>query len=331
MAFFLFLFSLFNRIGCRIKSALYAKKILEPKRAPLPVISVGSTSLGGSGKTPLSLALVSYFHRTGLRPAFITRGYKGKWEKTGGVLYDGIKSSGSWRESGDEPFMVSKRIPQAGIFVGKNRFESCIKAKKAGFQIAILDDGFQHLRLHRDLDIVLFDRDEKIQLRESLSGIKRAHIILVKKHPNSQIPDEKKPFFSHAEVFGYDVCSEGIFRLEESQPISLEYFKDKKILAFCGIARPERFRSLLEKKDIKLTGFQSFSDHCNYSSSVIKKIQKEIQKTGARAVITTEKDVYKVSDLPLFQQIPLYYLRIELKLNNAFFDLVANSIRERSG
>lgn len=177
----LFFLSFLYRTGCQIKNWLYERELFKPKRASFPVISVGNITFGGTEKTPLVINLISHFIKKGFKTALISRGYKGKWEKRGGVLSDGKNLLSSWRNSGDEPFMVAQNIPQAGIFIGKNRHLSCQRAEQLGFELAVLDDGFQHRRLHRDLDIVLYDPVEKTALREPFSSLKRAQILLIKK------------------------------------------------------------------------------------------------------------------------------------------------------
>ena len=243
--------SFFNISGCQIKNWLYARKLLTPKKAPFPVISVGNISFGGTGKTPLVINLLSYLIKQGFKPALISRGYRGKWEKEGGVLSDGKNILASWRSSGDEPFMVAQNTPQAGIFIGKNRLLSCQKAKEMGFELAVLDDGFQHRRLHRDLDIVLYDPAEKTAFREPFSSLKRAQILLIKKGIDPSQKKEKKKSFPEATVFEYSVKNEGVIRCGEKKREPAELFKGKRVLAFCGIARPERFLSFLQEQGIE--------------------------------------------------------------------------------
>ena len=151
----LLVYSFFSRPLSRIKNSLYDRGVLKPRRAPLPVISVGNISLGGTEKTPLAMELLSQLVALGRRPALISRGYKGRWEKRGGVLSDGRAILGTWQDGGDEPYLIARSFPTVGVYVGKERLTSCRRAAEAGFDIAVLDDGFQHRRLARDLDIVL--------------------------------------------------------------------------------------------------------------------------------------------------------------------------------
>jgi tetraacyldisaccharide 4'-kinase len=166
MKILVLVFSLFSRFVSRIKNFLYDVNILKPKRAPLPVISVGSIFLGGTEKTPLAMEILGWLLERGRRPALVSRGYRGQWEKEGGLVSNGAGLFASWEQSGDEPLMVARAIPRAGVFVGKDRLDSCRRAKDMGFEIAVLDDGFQHRRLGRDLDIVIFSPRERTALRD---------------------------------------------------------------------------------------------------------------------------------------------------------------------
>ena len=186
MKFLLTVYAAFSRPVCRIKRRLYKSGVLRAERAPLTVLSVGNLALGGSEKTPLVLELLDFLRRNGRRPALVTRGYKGAWERSGGVLSDGRTIAGTWREAGDEPFLAALRFPDAGVYVGKNRAASCRLAFDAGFDIAVLDDGFQHLRLRRDLDIVLHDPAARTPLREGSAALSAADIVLMKKTPGGR-------------------------------------------------------------------------------------------------------------------------------------------------
>lgn len=327
MKFLLLLLSLFNRSGCLIKNWFYKKKILTPKKAPLSVISVGSIALGGTEKTPLVINLITYLINHGFKPALISRGYKGRWEKSGGILSDGKNILAHWEDSGDEPFMVAQNIPQAGIFIGKNRLLSCRKAKSLGFELAVLDDGFQHRRLHRDLDIVLYTPAEKTAFREPVSSLKRANILLMKKGVDPLRKKRMMERFPESTVFEYSVKNKGFFRLTEKQRKPGEKLKRKKVLAFCGIARPERFLSTLHKEGIKPSFFFKFPDHYPYPESSLKKITEKYKKINAEAIITTEKDALKLIHNKSLRKIPAYYLKIDLEVEDKFYAKISNLLQ----
>lgn len=313
------LFSLAHQFGCWINNLLYDLGMHKSYRAPLPIISVGNIAFGGSEKTPLVMNLLSYCLKNGIRPALITRGYKGKWEKTGGTLSDGRQVYASWREAGDEPFMVSQRFPQVGIYVGKNRLNSCKTAFQEHFQVVILDDGFQHRRLQRNLDIVLYTPGEKTGLRESFSSLKRADIILVKQKDDTPIKQKMKENFPWARIYAYKVKNQGFYSSKERGSIPVEHLERKRLLALSGIARPNRFLSLLEKEGLIPASVLQFPDHHAYPPSSIKKISREIQRIEAEAIITTEKDYFKLKDLQKEQNIPVFYNRLELEVDKEFY------------
>ena len=123
-------FSPLSRLACRTKDVLYKRGLLKARKAPLPTVSVGNLSFGGTEKTPLAMELIAHLVRMGHRPAFVSRGYRGSWERNGGILSDGAALLGTWEDGGDEPFMVARRFPKAGVFVGKDRLASCLKARE---------------------------------------------------------------------------------------------------------------------------------------------------------------------------------------------------------
>ena len=263
--------------------------------------------------------LLSFFLENKCRPALITRGYKGKWEKSGGTLSDGQNIHGSWQEAGDEPFMVSRNFPRVGIFVGRKRMRSCEKAKQAGFSPLILDDGFQHRQLHRDLDIILYDKDERTALREPVSSLNRADIILVKKKDRDHTKSLIGNRFPQARVIFYSIINKGFFSYPDDSPILKDLLKEKRLLAICGIARPHRFLSLLEKENLTPLLSLKFPDHHRYNTATRNKIRDAFKRVGAEAVITTEKDVFKLNELHSEGQIPVYYIKIDLQVEEDFY------------
>jgi tetraacyldisaccharide 4'-kinase len=327
MHWLLFPLSFVYRTGSWIHQLLYDSGLLKTERTRLPVISVGNIAFGGTEKTPLSMLLLSFCLDKGLKPALITRGYKGEWERKGGILSDGKKIQGSWLEAGDEPFMVSRRFVQAGIYVGRKRLASCLKAEQDGFDVLILDDGFQHRRLYRNSDIVLFNQEEKVALREFFSSLRRADLILVKKRCGPGYQKRIRMRFPRAKVFSYTVKNEGFFSFPENTPALVENLKKKRILAVCGIARPERFLSLLDECGLKPLSSLKFPDHHSYPLSSREKISATCKKIEADLILTTEKDVFKIEDLAKNREVSLYYNRIGLQVEEGFYRELASSLR----
>ncbi len=315
------------RAGSWIYRSLYDSGLLKTQGVLQPVISVGNIAFGGTGKTPLAMQLLSVLLDKGLKPALITRGYRGKWERTGGVLSDGKRVYGSWHEAGDEPFMVSRRIPQAGIYVGTSRLDSCRKAEQDGFDVFILDDGFQHRRLHRNHDVVLFDPEEKILLREFICSLRRADFILVKESGSPDSKNRIRKRFPQAKVFLYSIKNEGFFSSEDNQSVPVETLKKRRILAVCGIARPDGFFSLLEESGINPLHFLKFPDHHSYPLSSMKKINRTIQKIDADVILTTEKDVFKLKSPVKDPPVSVCYNRISVQVDEDFYQDMASSLK----
>jgi len=328
MKLLLLFFSLFHRSACRLKNWLNSQKAFKPEKAPIPVISVGNIAFGGTGKTPLVMNLLSFLVQNGLKPALISRGYKGKWERTGGILSDGKAIRGSWEDSGDEAYLVASNIPQSGVFVGKGRLTSCQMARDAGFEIAVLDDGFQHLRLQRDLDIVLYNPAEKIALRESVSSLRRAQIILIEKQTDTGAKGRLKKRFPQSDIFEYKVQNRGFFKPGKNEEESRDRLEQKRVLAFCGIARPQRFLTQLQKENIQPACLLKFPDHHSYPLPSVKRISETFDRIKAEAIITTEKDVMKISNDKDLAPLPVYYLKIDLELERGFY-LNISSLLER--
>jgi tetraacyldisaccharide 4'-kinase len=331
MKVLLFIFSLFSRLVCLIKNLFYERGILKPHRVPLRVISVGSIALGGTEKTPLAMELLIFLRGKGFHPALVTRGYGGRWEKEGGVLSDGKKLMGQWTDSGDEPWMVARNIPQAGIFVGRDRLTSCGRAIRSGFDIAVLDDGFQHRQLGRDVDIVLYDPREKVSLREPLSALRRAQIILIKKGRAIPAGLVEKAASLGQKVFRYAVTDRGFFDLKSQAKIPQEELRGKKVLAFSGIANPERFFSLLQATGVEIIGWLKFADHFKYPDSSLEKIRSAAQGSRADVAITTEKDAVKLAARPNpLGDTSVLYLKVGLELDREFYPALESYLGMKS-
>jgi tetraacyldisaccharide 4'-kinase len=328
MNIFLYPYSWISRGVTFLKNRLYRAGVFSAKKPGLKVVSVGNLSLGGTGKTPLVMEVMRHLQAEGLKTALVTRGYKGRWEKNGGLLTDGEHYYGTWEDSGDEPYMVARNIPGAGVFVGRHRLRSCRLAKVKGFAVAVLDDGFQHRKLYRDLDIVLFDPKEKV-LREPASSLDRAHLILV---PESQAPfhmDLLARRFPKAHIFSFSVVTKGFYKVtgKHTAPLSTD-FHGADCLAFCGIGRPERFFGFLQGLGLELAATMVFPDHHPYPESTLDKILEKYRNLKPQLVVTTEKDAVKLAGRTAFlKEAPVHYLKIGIKVEAAFFDQVRKALR----
>ncbi len=232
----------------RARRALYRAGIFKPKRLSVPVISVGGIAAGGSGKTPAVIAIASALSERGLRVAVLTRGYRRSGK--GGVI-----TVLDPHRFGDEPVLIKRRLPNVDVIVGANRYENALRTTADVF---VLDDAFQHLQLHRDVDVVIDNPHCKF-LREGRSALRDAEIVLPR-------------------------------QLKLTIPDSL---RGKRVFAFAGLADNRQF---FESLALDVVGTRSFPDHHRYSATDIEEIKRAARDAGGEAIVTTEKDAVKIDD-----------------------------------
>jgi tetraacyldisaccharide 4'-kinase len=317
------LFSLTYGGAIRGRAFLYASGMMKSKRLPCPVISVGNMTVGGTGKTPLVMALARGLMDRGIPVAILSRGYKGK-KSSGPLVSDGQNLFLSLDESGDEPFLMAKSLKGIPVLVGKDRFANGkVALQRFGVRGLLLDDGYQHLQLYRDLNILLIDSGigfgdlnllPRGILREPLSHLRRANLFVLTKveHPEECEPMEKELrdlypsisiFHSHYEPLGL-IGPKGEWE-------ELSSLKGKKVLALSGIANPSYFSFLLRKYGIEIIKEAIFPDHHLYIPEDLITLEK--QSKGADQFVTTEKDMVKLMRLNI-GHLPIRALRITLKI-----------------
>lgn len=306
----------------RFRSSLYRCGIFTQHRFPVPIISVGNLTMGGTGKTPTVLFITEALQQRGLKPAIISRGYGGKAKGQVNVVSDTNSVKMNALDAGDEPFMLASQLPGVPVITGSKRYLSIDYAIKTfGVNLIILDDGFQHLSVARDIDLVLFGAhtgfgNNKVfpggDLRESRQALKRAHYFLitgVTEDNTEQTFLEKELQSCQPQVQCYSVKrSEGTYYHVQKKKECNKEDIPKNIFAFCGIANPERFKNDLEINGFILQGFLPFSDHQEYSEDKITQIIQKAIEVQADSLLTTEKDLVKLSSftpsLPLFSVRP---------------------------
>ncbi len=326
-------FSPISRLVCRTKDVLYARGSLKAAKAPLPTVSVGNLSFGGTAKTPLAMELIAHLVQMGHRPAFVSRGYRGSWEQRGGILSDGKTLLGTWAQGGDEPFMVARRFPEAGVFVGKDRLASCLKARDLGFTAVVLDDAFQHRRLARDLDIVLVSPAERRPLREGPAALGRADIVLVSRSGDTAAKERIRASFPRAAVFDYGVSPRVVVDARTHHASPATSLKGQRVFAFCGIAGPQRFLSALQGLGAEVVGSLVFADHYEYPEGSMARIKRAYGDSSAQSLVTTEKDIVKLETVGSLgkditsrgfpgtdlEGLPIQFLRIGLDIEQGFY------------
>ena len=307
----------------QFKNFLYDLNLLKTKEIKIPVISVGNLSFGGTGKTPVTISLAEKFIDMGYRVAILLRGYKGKFEKRGAMISDGKNILYNWKEASDEAFLIAKNVKKAGVFVGKNRVINALNAMELGFNLIILDDGFQYRPLYRNIDIVIISSENRKLLREPISSLKRANILLFYNTIDEKIFKEIKKFNLYVSKFHY--LKLGFYDINGNSFYPLDYFKGKKAIAFCGIANPFRFKKFLEELKIDIKYFVSFPDHYSYPEKSIKRLIEKHAKMKTEVLITTEKDALKLTE---YLNLPIYYLKIKAQLPDDLLSFILQKIKD---
>lgn len=339
----------------RLRRRLYETGFLDAFYPGIPVISIGNILLGGTGKTPLVEEVVKWALERGMRPAVLTRGYKGTVGQGPKELIEKDKIiMGPW-EAGDEPYMLALRlidwcshhgVPQDPmIIVGSNRVASAKLAKKKGADLIVLDDGFQHLHLKRDIDILLFpyDIDPSAQrvfpggrLREPLDAARHAHIVVVSKLPDmssSQHLAFFKGLFPGKECCPMAFIPESLIPLsDEGSAEGLELLEGKRVVAFCGIGHPQSFKKMILGLGCNLVDMRIFGDHHFYADKELLEVRRWSREKKADMILTTEKDLVKLGFLAsssnlqaddLQNENGIYAIRLKVEVDPHLFSLMA--------
>ena len=303
----------------------YDRKILTSLNLDCGVISVGNIVAGGAGKTPIVIWLAKHFRNSGYRVAIILRGYKRKAKSETGIVSDGTKTLLSLEESGDEAFMIALELPEIPVLVSKNRYKAGIEAiRKWKTQVIILDDGFQHQQLKRDLDIVVIDSKRPFGngqilpagiLREPKQSLQRADLLLLT-HTNSasnlsQIRSKIETIAGQKTIFESQYHPTKLYKLGDSQDLSLESLKNQRILLVCGIGNPRTFVHTVEGYQPSHLELMAFSDHYQYRRKDILRIQRRASIMKADIIVTTQKDEQKLRRYA--DQLLILVLAIEVR------------------
>ena len=310
----------------RLRTAFYEHGLLGSRRLPGTVISVGNLTVGGTGKTPMVLWIAERLAAEGHRPAILTRGYRGLG-----------RGDGNGEETADEVALLRKRLDGRAQFgVGKDRYKNGLALAKDGAEWFILDDGFQHLELQRDANIVLLDATDPFggggvlpagRLREPRSGLARADIVIITRTSRAPALETIVRRFTKAPIFYGQTRPDGVLRVPSSEALPEGERRQYKFFSFCGIGNPAAFFADLENWDFSVVGRRSFPDHHRYSGAEIRDLEAEAAAAGANALICTEKDVFNLPT-SLAPTLPIYACRIRLALNdeNAFWTAVRAAV-----
>ncbi|MCK4463594.1 MAG: tetraacyldisaccharide 4'-kinase [Candidatus Omnitrophica bacterium] len=331
----LYITSLFYIAIIKIWNFCYEKGVFKIHKVDTKIISVGNITLGGTGKTPFAIFLAALLKKQGRSVAILIRGY----------------GDDEWR-------MLEKNIPSVPVIKGRDRVESAKEAKRIyNSEILILDDGFQHRRLKRDLDIVLIDArqsfgNERIfprgVLREPLSALKRADIIVLTKADFGR-DNIRNLRITLSGGFEKHKALEAVYKpmrflgLRDGKRLGLEIARNKKICVLSAIADSAYFKYMLKNLGAGLTEIIDYPDHHNYTEKDLAYVEKKAQESGCEFIVTTEKDAVKLSAIsyPLrggsaslrtqLSATPILVLCIELEITKGMEELIARLNRLYTG
>lgn len=322
-----------------IRKGLYDKGLLKIKQLPCPVICVGNITAGGTGKTPTVMYLARLFQENGYRPAVLTRGYKRKSDKPVLTVSDGKNILCSPQEAGDEPYLMARGLKNIPVIAGADRYNSGRFAIDIiGADVFILDDGYQHLKLSRNINILLLDASNPIGnghmlpagiLREPLTGISRADCIIISRADEGDKAKAEKLvrlYNRHSPVFHSTLKVSGVMdagaKDVNGETFSNEYIKGKNLMLFSGIGNPGSFKRSIEKTGGNIKGEIKFPDHHWYSRKDMERISSEAKRVSADAIITTEKDMIRIKGTDMLTgdifNKPILTLKVEIEIDNAF-------------
>jgi tetraacyldisaccharide 4'-kinase len=337
--------ALYGRLASA-RRAWFARRAHAVRRLPVPVVSVGNLVVGGSGKTPVAAHVARLLLDRGERPAILSRGYARREFQDGVVVVsDGTSVLERVERAGDEPFMLAHALPEIPVLVCDDRYLAGQLAwRTLGATVAVLDDGFQHLRLARDVNLLLVSpedlRDAVLpagRLREPLSAAKAADAVLV------PIPGAESEAGLGSEA-GQVAAKAVAARLGVSRAFSVRMTTgelraagadtvppghEDRVVAVCGIARPNRFLATLEHQGWRVADSIVFKDHHWFTAADLQRIDQAVEAVHATAVLTTEKDAVRLKAVTASPRAPWWMVPLEASIEPGavFADWLASCVR----
>ena len=329
--------SLLYRLAIALRNTCYDWGVKPSVHLARPVISVGNVTVGGTGKTPLVIYLARFLKAQGFRPAVLSRGYGGRSGSPLKVVSDGRRVLLDWDEAGDEPVLMARRAAGAPVIAGPDRrLTGEYAISHFGCDVLILDDGFQHRRLHRDLDIVLIDEEKPFgngmllpagPLREPPASLRRAGVVI--RTGVHDLADEKTglpkdqrsregagiglPTLQGIPVLHAYRQSRELLQGATGKIIDLRELRAKRVCGFSGIGKPGNFRKTLAALGAEVVSFLPFPDHHQYDLGDLDEIERTASANKADFIVTTEKDGVRLGGFPSFMERVLR-LRIEMTM-----------------
>lgn len=338
--FLLRIASFFYFLVYKLRIFLYKFNVLKTEKLEAVVISIGNITTGGTGKTPLVIEIAKHLLNEGYKIAVISRGYKRKITSTNEqatvLVSDSQEIFTNYELSGDEPFLIAKKVPKAIVLVNNKKIAACKAALKLGAEILILDDGYQYIKLKRDENILLLDTESPFdnghllprgKLRELPSEINRASAIVLlnsDKATQEKYLDELKTikkFAKEIPVFSMNYKIKNFHGLNIKTLVSPNEFTKFKVIAFSGIANSDSFLKSLREINIHPIDYVIYPDHHQYTYDDIKHLVNISKNHNVENIVTTEKDGVKVEELCEASEATFWMSELEINFNSLnFFD-----------
>ncbi|HWX38676.1 MAG TPA: tetraacyldisaccharide 4'-kinase [Candidatus Sulfotelmatobacter sp.] len=322
--------SILYSLVVRAKAWCYSGGIFRARKLPGVVISVGNLTLGGTGKTPVVLAIAERLVQQEKKVAILTRGYHGTASDHGG----------RGEPQSDEVALLRERLGgKVQLGVGADRYKNGMMLSRHGIDSFVLDDGFQHLKLARDANIVLVDSTDPFgggrmlpagRLREPLSALRRADLIVITRCVQAPSPAIEAILRRHttSPIFCASTRLETVLRIPRLDvPLREQDWRKTRFFAFCGIGNSPAFFDDLRLWGFQLTGERSFADHHSYTQAEAAELDRLASQCGADALLCTEKDVWNLRNAR-FQTLPVYCARISFDLPATFWDGLARTVEQ---
>lgn len=310
---------------------LYWRKAPKVK-LPCRVISVGNITAGGAGKTPVVIYLAKMAVSSGHKTAVAARG----WGRKRGGLVE-VSDSSSWIEVGDEPLEVYRLAQGVRVYVDRSKTLAARKACDDGAEIIIIDDGFQHRRLYRDVEIVCLVWKEPLGpggllpsglLREPARNLHRADILFYTSYDGSDVKSASIP--ANQDVYFIKSLITGFYNLKSEITEKPEAFRSRRVFAFCGLAKPSKFKKNLDDLGIELAVFKAYRDHYHFNQNDVDRLVKTAGANNADCLITTYKDAVKIRSFD-FGGYDVYSAMLEMSVVDRNGNDRTNALKSRLG
>lgn len=317
----------------RLRNLAFDRGVFRQQQVDVPVISVGNLNAGGTGKTPLVEHLANNFLRDKYTVGVVSRGYKR--QSSGQVIVSrGEGPVVSVREAGDEPYMLSLLAPELRVVVNADRVQGATTLmRKFDVDIILMDDGFQHRSLARDIDIVIVPAEDLVtkesvipagRLREPWSGLDRAtHVLIAEENKKEDSHEKILHKYTDAHLFhGKKLTSSTLKNPVRGESLPLSEFEfASPVFAIAGIGYPEKFQRALRQLPLVLKTFRRYPDHHYYTLKEQRDLLTQMQKHGADMLVMTAKDFVKW-DKTLLAENPVYYLSVEYQISPSLYESV---------